>query len=412
MQYVFQNLSTIWKHFSPQRLRRLNWTRFNWKASNKHKQTLNMSTTYMDRTNTNQKNYRRANLEMGKGEHGFTRPLRDIFTGQTKEIVRPWHQKKLDVPATTNWTEKGTWTYETMKEHNEHIHTVWNTTPETPRINRNRGLQPLKHLSVNFCHWTAYMLLVVPAGLTKTQGYEQQKKSFDTTGDEIWAYSKGNALIDTWVGFEMMLKLGGVANASHEASPGDNAFFFCTNCWKTVWYCAATWCTTFVDIQSYPVASAETPETEFGIMPRTKARMTLQLMGRQNPKKIHIQGHFWHWPKWPATQNPSWQSHRSKCMKSGTVAGLAPSCFERTVAFFFFILARAGGKAQSKSVVHPLVLFGLGTGLKLRIAEPTTTESVSDWMEKTYRKNMKMWQRTVFAMPTHTGKPWLRQGWT
>jgi hypothetical protein len=50
----------------------------------------------MDRTNTNQKNYRRANLEMGKGEHGFTRPLRDIFTGQTKEIVRPWHQK--------NWT--------------------------------------------------------------------------------------------------------------------------------------------------------------------------------------------------------------------------------------------------------------------------------------------------------------------
>jgi hypothetical protein len=29
------------------------------------------------------------------------------------------------------------------------------------------------------------MLLVVPAGLTKTQGYEQQKKSFDTTGDEI-----------------------------------------------------------------------------------------------------------------------------------------------------------------------------------------------------------------------------------
>jgi hypothetical protein len=24
----------------------------------------------------------------------------------------------------------------------------------------------------------------------------------------------------------MMLKLGGVANASHEASPGDNAFFF------------------------------------------------------------------------------------------------------------------------------------------------------------------------------------------
>lgn len=226
MQYVFQNLSTIWKHFSPQRLRRLNWTRFNWKASNKHKQTLNMSTTYMDRTNTNQKNYRRANLEMGKGEHGFTRPLRDIFTGQTKEIVRPWHQKKLDVPATTNWTEKGTWTYETMKEHNEHIHTVWNTTPETPRINRNRGLQPLKHLSVNFCHWTAYMLLVVPAGLTKTQGYEQQKKSFDTTGDEIWAYSKGNALIDTWVGFEMMLKLGGVANASHEASPGDNAFFF------------------------------------------------------------------------------------------------------------------------------------------------------------------------------------------
>jgi hypothetical protein len=118
-----------------------------------------------------------------------------------------------------------------MKEHNEHIHTVWNTTPETPRINRNRGLQPLKHLSVNFCHWTAYMLLVVPAGLTKTQGYEQQKKSFDTTGDEIWAYSKGNALIDTWVGFEMMLKLGGVANASHEASPGDTAFFFCTNCW-------------------------------------------------------------------------------------------------------------------------------------------------------------------------------------
>ena len=65
------------------------------------KQTLNMSTTYIDRTNTNQKNYRRANLEMGKGKHGFTRPLRDIFTGQTKEIVGPWHQKKLDITRNT-----------------------------------------------------------------------------------------------------------------------------------------------------------------------------------------------------------------------------------------------------------------------------------------------------------------------
>ena len=40
---------------------------------------LKMSTTYIDRTNTNHEVYRRANLEMGRGAEEIIRPLSDVL---------------------------------------------------------------------------------------------------------------------------------------------------------------------------------------------------------------------------------------------------------------------------------------------------------------------------------------------
>ena len=53
-----------------------------------------MSTKYIDRTNTNQKACRRANLEMGEGaDDGIIRPLSDILRDKRRKLYRPYHQK-------------------------------------------------------------------------------------------------------------------------------------------------------------------------------------------------------------------------------------------------------------------------------------------------------------------------------
>ena len=45
-----------------------------------------MSTTYIDRTNTNQE-YRRANLEMGEGANGIIRPSSDILRDKRRKLL-------------------------------------------------------------------------------------------------------------------------------------------------------------------------------------------------------------------------------------------------------------------------------------------------------------------------------------
>jgi len=125
-----------WKHCNPQRPRKLNWTRFNRKVSGNFK----MSTTYIDRTNTNQE-YRRANLEMGEGANGIIRPSSDILRDKRRKllghIIRrprdPQHQATFAtrtlLPQQVEHRRVGrpraAWTYETMTDcwlkHNEHI---------------------------------------------------------------------------------------------------------------------------------------------------------------------------------------------------------------------------------------------------------------------------------------------------
>ena len=107
------------------------------------RQVLKMSTTYIDRTNTNQAEvYKRTNLEMGEGEDGIILPLSDILRDKRRKLLghiirkprdHPQHQATFAartlLPQQVEHRRVGrpraAWTYETMKDcwlrHNEHI---------------------------------------------------------------------------------------------------------------------------------------------------------------------------------------------------------------------------------------------------------------------------------------------------
>ena len=79
---------------------------------------LKMSTTYIDRTNTNHEVYRRANLEIGLGR-GKHPSIKWCSTGKAKKSIGAYNQKTKRSPttsshfrykksfATTSWTKKG-----------------------------------------------------------------------------------------------------------------------------------------------------------------------------------------------------------------------------------------------------------------------------------------------------------------
>ena len=94
---------------------------------------LKMSTTYIDRTNTNHEVYRRANLEMGRGAEEIIRPLRDVLQEKRRKVLGHIIRRPRDHPqhqatfATRNLLPqqveqrrvgrpRAAWTYETMKD--------------------------------------------------------------------------------------------------------------------------------------------------------------------------------------------------------------------------------------------------------------------------------------------------------
>ena len=94
---------------------------------------LKMSTTYIDRTNTNHEVYRRANLEMGRGAEEIIRPLSDVLQEKRRKVLGHIIRRPRDHPqhqatfATRNLLPqqveqrrvgrpRAAWTYETMKD--------------------------------------------------------------------------------------------------------------------------------------------------------------------------------------------------------------------------------------------------------------------------------------------------------
>ena len=122
---VFPNSCTAWKHCNQQKPRQVNWILF--------RKTLKMSTTYIDRANTNHEVYRRANLEMGLGAEEIIRPLSDVLQEKRRKVLGHIIRRRRDHPqhqatfATRNLLPqqvehrrvgrpRAVWTYETMKD--------------------------------------------------------------------------------------------------------------------------------------------------------------------------------------------------------------------------------------------------------------------------------------------------------
>ena len=130
---------------------------------------LKMSTTYINRANTNHEVYRRANLEMGLGAEEIIPPLSGVLQEKQRKVLGHIIRRPRDHPqhqatfATRNLLPqqiehrrvgrpRAAWTYETMKdgwrrkfhnipfqiqnrEHREHIET-WVLNREDPFLNR------------------------------------------------------------------------------------------------------------------------------------------------------------------------------------------------------------------------------------------------------------------------------------
>lgn len=94
---------------------------------------LRMTTTYIDRANTNEEVFRRANAAMSDGHHGYIRPLSEVLQEKRKKLLghiirrprdHPQHQTTFAtrtlIPRTTERRRVGrpraAWTYETMKD--------------------------------------------------------------------------------------------------------------------------------------------------------------------------------------------------------------------------------------------------------------------------------------------------------
>ena len=92
-----------------------------------------MSTTYIDRTNTNHEVYRRANLEMGRGAEEIIRPPSDVLQEKRRKVLGHIIRRPRDHPqhqatfATRNLLPqqveqrrvgrpRAAWAYETMKD--------------------------------------------------------------------------------------------------------------------------------------------------------------------------------------------------------------------------------------------------------------------------------------------------------
>ena len=94
---------------------------------------MKMSTTYIDRANTNHEVYRRANLEMGLGAEEIIRPLSEVLQEKRRKVLghiirrprdHPQHQATFPtrnlLPQQVEHRRVGrpraAWTYETMKD--------------------------------------------------------------------------------------------------------------------------------------------------------------------------------------------------------------------------------------------------------------------------------------------------------
>ena len=94
---------------------------------------LNMSTTYIDRANTNEEVFRRANAAISEGHHKYIRPLSEVLKEKRRKLLghiirrphdHPQHQATFAtrtlIPRTTERRRVGrpraAWTYETMKD--------------------------------------------------------------------------------------------------------------------------------------------------------------------------------------------------------------------------------------------------------------------------------------------------------
>ena len=154
-----------------------------------------MSTTYIDRANTNHEVYRRANLEMGLGAEEIIRPLSDVLQEKRLKLLghiirrtrdHPQHQATFatriflsqQVEHRRAGRPRAAWTYETMKdcwrkknhniafqiqnrEHREQIKT-WALNRQDPFW---QSLSPIGRTAA----------VVVPTGLTQTYGLIKKK---------------------------------------------------------------------------------------------------------------------------------------------------------------------------------------------------------------------------------------------
>ena len=94
---------------------------------------LNMTTTYIDRANTNEEVFRRANEAIGSAQNRHIRPLSEVLQEKRKKLLghiirrsrdHPQHQvtfaTRTLIPRTTEKRRVGrpraAWTYETMKD--------------------------------------------------------------------------------------------------------------------------------------------------------------------------------------------------------------------------------------------------------------------------------------------------------
>ena len=53
---------------------------------------LNMSTTYIDRANTNEEVFRRANAAISEGHHRYIRPPSEVLQEKRGKLLGPYHQ--------------------------------------------------------------------------------------------------------------------------------------------------------------------------------------------------------------------------------------------------------------------------------------------------------------------------------